>query len=158
MKTSAVILTCLLSLDTLVCCSAANAVDARVGAEAMQTSQESPAISDISSHLTTNIWEYSEGELPFITTFLYTFASDGTYKLQIFSDVELDPYIGEWRLTLDSEGKVHLILKNKFAMYHVPPQDSIIRYEKETNSMLVSGGNLDGTLKLQSRGKNKPGK
>jgi hypothetical protein len=158
MKTSAVILTCLLSLDTLVCCSAANAVDISVGTEAVQKSQESPAISEISSHLTRIEWGYSEGEPRLITTFLYTFASDGTYKLQILSDVDLDPYIGEWRLTLDSEGKVHLILKNKFAMYHVPPQDSIIRYEKETNSMLVSGGNLRGTVKLWNWGHNKPGK
>jgi hypothetical protein len=40
-----------------------------------------------------------------MTTYLYTFASDGTYRLQILDDVQLDPYIGEWQLTLDSEGK-----------------------------------------------------
>jgi hypothetical protein len=158
MKTVIVIVVWLLIVNSLVSCSAANAVGTRVGAEAVQTSQASPAISDVSSHLTSDDWGHSDGEGPFTTTFLYTFAGDGTYSLQILTDVTTDPEKGEWRLTSDDEGHVHLILRNRTGKYYWLPQDCIIRYDKSTDSMLVSGGQFRGTQKLEKMVQNKPGK
>ena len=158
MKTSSVILTCMLSLNTLVYCSTANAVDTRVGAEAMQTSQESPAVSEVSSHLTSGDWKYSKGEVPFRTTFMYTFSSDGSYTLRIRDDVSREPEKGEWRLTSDDKGKTHLTLKNKTGKYYWLPQDCIIGYDESTDSMLISGGHFRGIHKLEKMVKQKPGK
>src|SRR3954454_2703098 len=95
MKNVTVLITCLMSLNTLGCYSAANAVDTRVGAEAVQTSQEPPAISAVSSHLTSGDWGYTIGEGPLTTTYMYTFSSDGIYTLRILTDYNTDPEKGE---------------------------------------------------------------
>jgi hypothetical protein len=89
---------------------------------------------------------------------MYTFSSDGIYTLRILSDVTMDPEKGEWQLTSDDEGKVHLILKNKTGRYYWLPQDCIIQYDESTDSMLLSGRHFRRTQKLGKMVQHKPGK
>jgi len=80
---------------------------------------------------------------------VFTFANDGTYTSQLFTDYPVDPISGEWRVSEDLEGRFHLLLSNKTAQYYFLPQQCLIAYEKQSDSLLVSGGSLVGTQKLQ---------
>jgi hypothetical protein len=148
MKTVTIILTWLLSLN-IIGCSAANATEPAAAVSATSTPQESLAIRDVSSQLTSDLWIIDLGKPPLMERFEYKFSIDGTYRLRVYTDAPADPYEGEWRLTLDSEKKVHLVLKNKTDNYYWLPKDCIIQYEKGTDSMLVSGGGIVGTVKLR---------
>jgi hypothetical protein len=156
MRSLTVILCWLLSLN-IIGCSAANATEPTAAISGTSAPQESPAISDISSQLTSDLWTLTIGEPPFRQRFVYEFSNDGTYILRVYDDYPSGPYKGEWRLTLDDEKKVHLVLKNKTDYYYWLPKDCIIQYEKGTDSMLVSGGGIVGTVKLR-RWSMKPGK
>lgn len=80
---------------------------------------------------------------------IYTFAKDGTYTSRLLTDYPVDPISGEWKVTEDDQGQFHLLLSNKLGLYYLLPMECLIGYEKQSDSLLVSGGNIVNTQKLQ---------
>jgi len=80
---------------------------------------------------------------------VYTFAKDGTYTSRLFTDYPVAPITGEWRVTADTEGRFHLQLSNKLEQYYWLPKECLIDYEQQSDSLLVSGGNIVSVQKLK---------
>ncbi len=104
-----------------------------------QTPKRPSAADDLTRNLTSDSWVKVLGAEGQSEQYVYTFSKDGHYTSKLITDFNTQPLMGQWRLTRGKDGKTHLILTNAQQTYYWLQQDSIIRYDKTQDVMLISG-------------------
>jgi hypothetical protein len=105
-------------------------------------------IAETRSALTSERWSKELGAGLLRESYVYTFHSNGTYSVCVFSDYGARPIRGSWRLT-NVQGQIHLLLQNEEAYYFCLWRDSLLRYDKERDVLVLSGPHYTNQLDLQ---------
>ncbi|NBB95864.1 MAG: hypothetical protein GVY16_09010 [Planctomycetes bacterium] len=96
-------------------------------------------------------WVKTLGAGPMTERIVYRFLPTSEYRKDIESDYESPSEIGHWKLSLDDQGRVHLLLDSPQEQPYWLGSDSIIEYDPETDSLLVSGSRYVGKQPLSRR-------
>jgi hypothetical protein len=126
---------CAIILGCLLLCAASAAAD---------------EVDDLSAALTSGSWSKAIGGPKMRDRYVYTFAKDGTYKSVLVTDFAPFPTTtGRWQLVKGKDRKIHLRLKNEGGKYPWLREDSIIRYDRRKDALLVSGARYAGEVPLR---------
>lgn len=82
-------------------------------------------------------------------SYVYTFNTNGTYKISIYNDFGIRALKGDWRVTRGSDGSVQLHLTNEEAYYHCLWRESKVRYESNRDVLVVEAGRITGAQELR---------
>ncbi len=114
------------------------------------SSSASRADAELSEILTTGGWVRDLGTGPFLEQWVYHFYKDGTYTQQIVSDFESAPVQGKWKLTrLDDASERLTLFGLESGNYYWLGEESFVRYDRETDSLVVTGPRYDGEQALR---------
>jgi hypothetical protein len=105
-------------------------------------------VTDLLPVITSHRWTKELGDGALRECYVYTFHTNGTYTASVFSDYGARPIRGTWHMT-NLQGQIHLRLRNQEAYYFCVWHDSILRYDKERDVLVVSGPHYTNQMDLQ---------
>ncbi len=106
-------------------------------------------LSPLRAVLTSDHWFIELGSGLLQERYVYTFEPTGAYKACVFSQFGTRPMKGTWKMTQDAQGRIHLLLENEEAYYYFLWRDSILRYKKENDALVVSSPHYGGEKELR---------
>ena len=115
------------------------------------THRSEVVVADLYAVLTTGKWVKDLGSGPWSEAYVYAFAKDGTYTSKLITDHTTPTVTGRWELAKGENGKVHLRLKDQKEResYYWLYEDSVVRYDKEEDALVVSGERYAGEPRLR---------
>ena len=96
-------------------------------------------------------WVKTLGAGPMTERIVYRFLPTGEYRKDTESDYESPTETGRWKLSLDDQGRVHLLLTSPQDQPYWLGSDSIIEYDADGDSLLISGPRYVGKPPLSRR-------
>jgi hypothetical protein len=114
-------------------------------------SAEDPA-NELAAILASGQWVKDLGTPPLLVDqHVYTFAKDGSYTYKRVTDHNTPTVTGRWELAAGKDGKILLRLKDQKGQkdYYWLAQETVVRYDRKKDVLLVSGERYDGEQPLR---------
>ena len=122
----------------------------KTSVEKQARTSDSHSEAELAEVLTAGSWVKDLGEGPFSERWVYRFYNDGTYTQQIFTDFTSSPVQGEWELSRTNVASQKLTLFGlESGEYYWLGEESFVRYNRRTDSLVVTGPRYVGEQRLR---------